>query len=123
MCNFQAGAGCGVISFPSEMFPLEGFRGVHDDPRIRILTLKEGSSRAAIVAIEIVMLPDSMIEELRQLVGSVCGVPAEQVFIHVTHAITTPHNPMMMPPHARPEGAERAGELHREAVLAAVRQA
>ncbi|MCD8161307.1 MAG: hypothetical protein LUE61_09105 [Clostridiales bacterium] len=123
MNQFQAGAGCGTILFPPEMFPLEGFRGIHDDPRVRVLTLKEGGSRAAIVAIEIVMLPDSMIEELRQLVGTVCGVPAEQVFIHVTHAITTPHNPMMMPPFARPEGAERIGALHREAVLAAARQA
>ncbi len=123
MSNFQAGAGCGIISFPAEMFPLEGFRGVHDEPRVRVLTLKEGDAGAAIVAIEIVMLPDSMIAEIQQLVGPVCGVPAERVFVHVTHAITTPHNPMMMPPFARPEGAERVGELHREVVLTAVRQA
>jgi len=122
MNQLRAGAGTGTIKFPKEMFPIEGFRGIHDEPHIRVLLLESGS-RAAVISAELVMLPDSRIKEIQTEVGSICGIDPENVFVHLTHAITTPHDPMMMPPFARPENAEGLSKLHGEAVMSAVREA
>lgn len=122
MNKFKAGAGTGTIHFPAEMFPLEGFCGIHDEPHARILLLESGK-RAAIVSLELVMLPDMQIGKIQRLVGEHCLVRPEDVFVHLTHAITTPHDPRMMPPHMRPDNAERVGRLHEAAVLSAVKAA
>lgn len=122
MDKLKAGAGAGTIHFPAEMFPIEGFCGIHDDPHARILLLESGK-RAAIVSLELVMLPDTQIGKIQKLVGECCGVRPEDVFVHLTHAITTPHDPRMMPPHMRPDNAETVGRLHEAAVLVAVKAA
>lgn len=122
MGKLKAGAGIGTIHFPAEMFPTEGFCGIHDDPHARILLL-EGGKRTAIVSLELVMLPDAQIKQIQKLVGEYCDVRPEDVFVHLTHAITTPHDPRMMPPHMRPDSAEAVGQLHETAVLSAVKAA
>ncbi len=122
MSSLQAGAGSAKIHFSQEMFPLEGFKGIHDDPHVRVLVLKDNDD-AAIVAMEQVMLGDEQVAEIQDEVSQICGVNKEHVMVHLTHAITTPHNPMFMPPQARPEGAEKKGKLHDEAIMAAVKSA
>lgn len=87
-----AGAGTAAIRFPQEIFPLESFQGVHDEPHARVLLLDCGL-RAAIVCLELVMLPDQEIDLLRSMIGRMTGTPVEQIWVHVTHAITTPHAP------------------------------
>lgn len=122
MNKLKAGAGIGTIHFPAVMFPVEGFCGIHDDPHARILLLESGK-RTVIVSLELVMLPDTQIEQIQKLVGEYCDVRPEDVFVHLTHAITTPHDPRMMPPHMRPDHAETVGQLHEAAVLSAVKEA
>lgn len=122
MDKLKVGAGIGTIHFPAEMFPIEGFCGTHDDPHARILLLESGK-RTAIVSLELVMLPDTQIQQVQKLVGEYCGVQPEDVFVHLTHAITTPHDPRMMPPHMRPDNAEAVGRLHEAAVHSAVKAA
>lgn len=118
----MAGAGRGTIRFPEEIFPVEGFCCVHDDPAVRVLALGGGEG-AALVAMELVMLGDGAIDQIRTIVSEICGIKKEHVLVHVTHAISTPHDPMMMPPFARVEGAEEKSELYQKAVLEAVTEA
>lgn len=87
-----AGAGAAAIRFPQEIFPLESFQGVHDEPHARVLLLECGL-RTAIVCMELVMLPDEEIALLRRMIGELTGTPEEHIWVHVTHAITTPHAP------------------------------
>ena len=90
--QLYAGAGSGTICFSSELFPLEGFMGVHDAPTARILMM-ECVRRAAIVSMELVMLPPEYIDEIKSVVSRITKTPYEHVWVHTTHAITTPHAP------------------------------
>ncbi len=87
-----AGAGKAPIIFPQELFPIEGFISVHDDPAVRVLVLDCGE-RIAIVCAEMVMLPPESIQTAKQIVGSITGTKEENIWVHVTHVITTPHAP------------------------------
>ena len=87
-----AGAGRATIRFPQELFPLEGFNGIHDDPAARVLLLDCGE-RVAIVCLELVMLDRDAIEEAKRIVGAATQTEIENIWVHVTHVITTPHAP------------------------------
>lgn len=90
--KFQAGAGVGTIRFPGKLFPLEGFYKVHDDPMVRVLILG-AQKKSAIVSIELVMLTEDVIEQCRQIVSRHTQIETENIWIHMTHAIATPHIP------------------------------
>lgn len=122
-----AGAGCASIVFPAEMFPLEGFCGIHDDPHIRILLLECGE-RTAIVSAELVNLSGGL-ELVRTIVSEETGTDYKNVMVHVTHAITTPHIPidpadvkpgMKIPPHML---VDHAGARRRKLYLCALEKA
>ena len=87
-----AGAGAAPIRFPQELFPMEGFRAVHDDPNARILLL-EGGVRVAIACLELVMLPNESIDKVKGIISSLTETEPENIWVHVTHVITTPHAP------------------------------
>lgn len=89
-----AGAGSAPICFPQELFPMEGFRGIHDDPAARILLLKS-SEQVAIACLELVMLPPDGIDAVKKIISEITHTDCENIWVHVTHVITTPH-----PPHA-----------------------
>ncbi len=89
----KAGAGNGDIVFPASMFPVEGFGGViHDNPRARVLVMESGI-KVAIVALELVNTPEQGIELTKTIVHEKTGTPLENIWVHSTHAITTPHAP------------------------------
>ena len=119
-----AGFGKGVVRFPKEMFPEEGFCAVHDDPHARLLILKNGQNALALLALELVMCPDDLVRAWQTKIGAAFDVPAENVWIHVNHTITTPHEPGPKgPPHLRPEPTQddiRKRKLYRAAVEAGI---
>lgn len=92
MDKLLAGAGKSEILFPKEILPLEGFCEIHDNPHVRIVYI-EKEIRFAIVAMEMVMLPDDLLIECKKMVAEKLHTVPEYVWIHVTHAITTPHSP------------------------------
>lgn len=126
----KVGAGCAGIRFPEEIFPIEGFKGIHDAPHVRLCVIDCGE-RIAIASMELVNA-EEVLDDVRGIVSAVTGTKAENVRLHVTHAITTPHMPkdpkklpagMKLPPHMMDErGAEKA-VLYREAVCAAAKEA
>lgn len=89
---FKAGAGTARISFARELFPLEGFQKVHDKPAVRTLVLDAGE-KAALLSIELVLMDRDDLETLKELVAKLTAVPAGHIWIHATHAISTPHPP------------------------------
>ena len=90
--ELYAGAGTARIIFPQELFPHEGFCGIHDDPAARVLLLECGE-KVAIVCLELVMLDRDDIAAVKQIICDAAEVKFENIWVHVTHAITTPHAP------------------------------
>ena len=88
----KVGAGNAQIMFQKELFPLEGFCGIHDLPEVGVIVI-EDIQKVAIVSVEIVMLWDDFIAKCKKAVAEITDTPLENVWIHVTHAITTPHAP------------------------------
>lgn len=104
MAQLRVGAGRARIVFPQSLFPHEGFKGIHDDPQVKVLVIEAGE-KAAIVSAELVNIFDDGIEIVKKIVSEECGVKKENIWIHVTHAITTPHAPKTrdeFPPHIAP---------------------
>lgn len=89
---FKAGAGSAEIRFPKEIFPIEGFIGVHDHPHIRVLVMESGI-RVAIAAAELVNVSGEGLENIRSIVSRITETEPSHVLVHITHAITTPHIP------------------------------
>ncbi|NTV91667.1 MAG: S-layer homology domain-containing protein, partial [Clostridiales bacterium] len=83
--SLKAGAGSGEIVFPDELFPLEGFNKVHDNPCARVLVL-ESDIKVAIVSVELVNIPAEGIEICKKIVNEKTGTPVENIWIHATHA-------------------------------------
>jgi predicted peptidase len=95
----QAGAGESPMVFPAAMFApdlpnLEGFNGVTaDNPYARVLVLQgPGGAKVAICSLELVNASE-VITLCRNIVSAETGVPFSNVWVHATHAITTPHSP------------------------------
>ena len=87
-----AGAGKAEIRFREEMLPIEGFRGIHDHPAARVLLLRCGE-QVAIACLELVMLPPDGIDTVKRAISEITGTRPEHIWVHTTHAITTPHAP------------------------------
>ena len=123
----RAGFGMGEIVFPQDMFPLEGFLGVHDNPHARVMLFDGGKDKMALVAVELVNCPEREIDFCKTEIEKQAGIPRDQVWVHMTHAITTPHEPGPMgPPEKRPPLTEedlKKRELFYTAVENAVREA
>lgn len=95
----QAGAGTSPMVFPPEMFApelpnLEGFGGITaDNPYARVLLLQgSGGAKVAICSLELVNASE-VVGRCREIVAAETGVPLSNVWMHATHAITTPHSP------------------------------
>lgn len=89
----RVGAGNATILFSEELLPVEGFIGIHDLPKVGVVLLQGNDTKMALVSIEIVMLWDDFIDKCRNTAAGILDVPKENVWIHVTHAISTPHAP------------------------------
>ena len=91
--QLMAGAGVGAIKMDPSIFPTEGFNGViNDDPHVRILLLEAGE-KAAIVSCELNNTSEKIIEGIIEMIAEKAGVPEGNVWVHSTHAVTTPHTP------------------------------
>jgi neutral ceramidase len=88
--SLRAGAGRAVIDLPAELFPTEGFSGVHDTLHARVLLLESGN-RVAFVSIELTSLPEEVLAALQKIVGEMADIPPENVLVFVTHTFSAPH--------------------------------
>ena len=89
----KVGAGVGAIKMDPSIFPTEGFNGtINDDPHVRILLLEAGD-KAAIVSCELSNASEKIIAGIIEMIADQAGVPEENIWVHSTHALTTPHTP------------------------------
>lgn len=89
----KVGAGAQEIVFPDAMFPVEGFNGhVHINPFVRVLLLEQGT-KTAIVSYEMVNVPADVIAQVKTIVSEKTDTSVHHIWVHATHAITTPHAP------------------------------
>ena len=51
----KVGAGCAEIRFPEEIFPIEGFKGIHDAPHVRLCVIDCGE-RIAIASVLVTLI-------------------------------------------------------------------
>jgi neutral ceramidase len=118
--TLRAGAGRAVIELSADLFPTEGFTGVHDMLRARILLLESGK-KVAFVSIELTSLPEEVIAALQKLVADMADIPSENVLVFVTHTFSAPH---FMPMHLCKTLADKQrNELLFRVIKAAVIQA
>lgn len=91
--ELKVGAGVGAIKMDPSIFPTEGFSGtINDDPHVRVLLLEAGE-KAAIVSCELSNASEKIIAGIIDMIAEKAGVPKENVWVHSTHALTTPHTP------------------------------
>lgn len=123
----KAGFGKGTIHFPENIFPMEGFNGIHDDPNVRLMVLEFEKESIAILAAELVIIPQNVMDGWRKMISDTFLIPMDKVIVHMTHAITTPHEPGPMgPPDRRPDPTEedlRKRKIYHEVTDQAVRDA
>lgn len=90
--QLRAGAGAASIRFPEQMFPTDGFCAIHDDPHVRVLLLDCGI-RFAVAAVELVVVAKPFVEAAKQIIRELTDTPEENIWVHGTHVISTPHAP------------------------------
>ena len=96
--HLKVGAGAAEIAFPAEFFPTECFCGVHDAPHIRVL-LFDQKIRFALVVAELINIPPEGLVLCKREISRIVRTTKENVWVHITHAISTPHDPLdSMPP-------------------------
>ncbi len=118
--TLRTGAGRAVIELPAELFPTEGFTGVHDMLRARILLLESGN-KVAFVSIELTSLPEEVIAALQKTVGELAGMLPENVLVFATHTFSAPH---FLPMHLCKTPADRQrNDLLFQVIHSAVSQA
>ncbi|MBI9050336.1 MAG: hypothetical protein JEZ00_13015 [Anaerolineaceae bacterium] len=86
----QAGAGKCDIHFPDDFFPTEGYTGVHDELKIRLILLECGN-KIAIVSIELTSIPDEFIQTFQQFIAECTETNPENVLVFVSHTFSAPH--------------------------------
>ena len=90
--KIRAGAASCPIEFSDRLFPTDGFSGIHDDPYMGIVLIEAGT-KAALVSGELVNIPDDVVFNVRKMISEQTGTPFENIWVHATHTITTPHAP------------------------------
>ena len=127
--TFQAGAAKVDITPPADAaLPMsgyadrkEGFRGIHDHIYVRAIVLGDGGRYAAIVAWELIGVPNAVWEELSQRVGQETGIPPELLLLCAVHDHSAPA-PFGMYGNDSPKSAAYTKQVE-DATIEAIRRA
>lgn len=90
--SLLAGAGKAEVLWQPEDFPLEGFSGQHDPVFARALLLRGGAD-LVLLSLELTSLPPRAIARFQELAARLAGIPAQNVFVSVSHTFSAPHLP------------------------------
>lgn len=63
----------------------EGFKGIHDPIYVRAIVVDDGTTQAAIVAWELISVPDAVWAELSPRIAAEAGIPVENVIVAAVH--------------------------------------
>lgn len=93
--QLRAGAARVVITPPTGT-PMAGYyhprasTGVHDDLHATALVLRQGKTTVALIACDLIHVPEPVVQAARKLIESETGIPALNILISATHAHTGP---------------------------------
>lgn len=93
--SLQAGVARVVVTPPTGT-PMAGYyhprasTGVHDDLHATALVLRQGTTTLALIACDLIHVPEPVVQAARKLIESETGIPAGNVMISATHAHTGP---------------------------------
>jgi hypothetical protein len=90
-----AGTGRATIDPPQSQFPIRNGNdsplvAVHDSLQARALVLQDAGSRAIVVVVDAIILPDDFYEEAVRRISERHAVPRDHVLIAATHTPTVP---------------------------------
>jgi len=91
--NLQVGAArVDITPAPDAALPMEGygsrtqgFQRIHDHIYARAVVLSDGSSQAALLAWELIGVPNHVWEELSQRISKELGIPADHILLAAVH--------------------------------------
>ena len=89
--TLRAGVGRTDIRLPANLFPLDGFTGVHDPLAVRVLLLDDGRTRVGIVVIDLTSLPDGLITSTKAILKETAGVLPASAIICASHSSLLRH--------------------------------
>lgn len=85
-----------VVVTPPTGTPMAGYyhprasAGVHDDLHAKAIVLRQGKTTFALIACDLIHVPEPVVEASRKLIESETGIPPRNVMISATHAHTGP---------------------------------
>ncbi len=88
---FKAGAGRSDVVFPADRFPIDGFAGQHDPLAVRILLLDDGTTRLAVVVIDMTSISGELIARMKAIVTEITRVGDDNTIICASHTFSAPH--------------------------------
>lgn len=92
--KFSAGAGKSEIHYPMDIFPFQDgpdlWTGIHDTPSVRAVLI-DCAKKVLLISLEVVLLDREMERQIKADAVERTGVPEEQIWVMVTHAVSTPH--------------------------------
>lgn len=99
----------------------EGFKGIHDHIYVRAIVLGDGTRLAAVVAWELIGVPDAAWEEVSQRVAKEIGIPPEYLLLCAVHDHSAPA-PFGMYGNDSPKSAAYTKQVE-DATVEAIRKA
>ena len=99
----------------------EGFKGIHDHIYARAIVLSDGSRLAAILAWELIGVPNAVWEELSQRIARETGIAPEYLLLAAVHNHSAP-SPAGMYGNTSPKSAAYTTQLE-DAAVEAIRKA
>jgi neutral ceramidase len=93
--ELKVGAAAVTITPPAGI-PMAGYysergaNGVHDELYAKAIVLESGSSTAALVALDLISAPRSLVDDARREIERAAGIPGAHVMISATHSHTGP---------------------------------
>jgi hypothetical protein len=96
----------------------QGFKGIHDPIYVRAIVVDDGTTQAALVAWELIAVPDSVWKELAPRVASEAGIRTENLLLAAVHDHGAPSPGLATPP-----GAAEYTKKVEDAAVEAIRRA
>jgi hypothetical protein len=72
-------------------------RSFHDPCKVRAVVFGDGRARVALVGVDALMVPRSLVESARWGIGQGCGIPPEAVLIGASHSHSSGPTGMIQP--------------------------
>ncbi len=84
------GAGKALIPIPEDLFPLEHFKGVHDELYVRVM-LFGSVAPFCIVCFDVTSLRPYAIDAFRERASEITGIDTANIWACVSHTFSAPH--------------------------------